>query len=187
MRLHVFQHVPFEGRRRSPAGAANADRALSVTPWFAGAQAPELEEVDGLIVMGGPMNIYEHRACPWLVEEKKFLTRALGALAGRWSEYAWVRNGTQRTCSVARFTRTRCARSAGGPSAGVPPPAPRRAGIFCRRLPRRSTGMATPSASRPVPTGWRRATIASTRPLRGGGWRSACNFTSKPARNRSAH
>jgi GMP synthase-like glutamine amidotransferase len=77
MRLQVFQHVPFEGPAEIARWARERGHALSVTPWFDGATAPELAEVDGLIVMGGPMNIYEHRAFPWLVEEKKFLVRVL--------------------------------------------------------------------------------------------------------------
>jgi GMP synthase-like glutamine amidotransferase len=77
MRLHVFQHVSFEGPAEIARWARERGHTLSVTEWFAGASAPDLDSIDGLIVMGGPMNIYEHRAYPWLVEEKKFLAHAI--------------------------------------------------------------------------------------------------------------
>lgn len=40
---------------------------------------PALEAFDLLIVMGGPMNIYEHEQHPWLVLEKQFIRDALDA------------------------------------------------------------------------------------------------------------
>ena len=77
MRLQVFQHVPFEGPGEIVRWAKERGHLLATTPWFDGAPAPDLNAVDGLIVMGGPMNIYEHRPHPWLRAEKEFLTRAL--------------------------------------------------------------------------------------------------------------
>jgi GMP synthase-like glutamine amidotransferase len=77
MRLQVFQHVAFEGPGEIARWARERGHALATTAWHDGASAPELAEVDGLIVMGGPMNIYEHRTHPWLREEKEFLSRAL--------------------------------------------------------------------------------------------------------------
>jgi len=77
MRLQVFQHVPFEGPAEIARWARERGHSLSVTPWYEGASAPDLAAIDGLIVMGGPMNIYEHRQYPWLRAEKEFLTQAL--------------------------------------------------------------------------------------------------------------
>jgi GMP synthase (glutamine-hydrolysing) len=34
---------------------------------------PEVDEVSFLIIMGGPMNIYEHEKYPWLIKEKRFI------------------------------------------------------------------------------------------------------------------
>jgi GMP synthase-like glutamine amidotransferase len=76
-RLHVFQHVPFEGPGEIARWAREHGHTIATTPWYAGASAPDLNEVDGLVVMGGPMNIYEHRSHPWLIKEKEFLARAL--------------------------------------------------------------------------------------------------------------
>jgi GMP synthase-like glutamine amidotransferase len=77
MRLQVFQHVAFEGPGEIARWARERGQELAMTPWHDGAGAPDLAKVDGLIVMGGPMNIYEHRAHPWLPAEKEFLARAL--------------------------------------------------------------------------------------------------------------
>jgi len=77
MRLHVFQHVPFEGPGEITRWARERGHSLTFTRWFDGAPAPDLATVDGLFVMGGPMNIYEHRQHPWLKTEKDFLARAL--------------------------------------------------------------------------------------------------------------
>ena len=45
-----------------------------------GGELPPLAEVDLLVIMGGPMNIYQHRDHPWLVAEKAHLTEP----RGRW-------------------------------------------------------------------------------------------------------
>ncbi len=77
MRLHVFQHVPFEGPAEIARWARERGHTLTTTAWFASINPPDLAGVDGLIVLGGPMNIYEYRAFPWLPVEKDFLARAL--------------------------------------------------------------------------------------------------------------
>lgn len=40
---------------------------------YRGAALPELAAGDMVAVMGGPMNIYEHDSCPWLIDEKRWL------------------------------------------------------------------------------------------------------------------
>ncbi len=42
--------------------------------WF-----PKLTEFDGLIIMGGPMNVYDEARYPWLNKEKQFITEAIKA------------------------------------------------------------------------------------------------------------
>lgn len=36
-----------------------------------------MDSFDWLIIMGGPMNIYEHKQYPWLVREKQFIKKAV--------------------------------------------------------------------------------------------------------------
>ena len=78
MRLHYIQHAPYE-----PLGAIEdwarrrgfrLSRTLAVT-----AEWPSLDEIDWLVVMGGPMGAYEVGAHPWLVGEKRFIREAIDA------------------------------------------------------------------------------------------------------------
>jgi GMP synthase-like glutamine amidotransferase len=79
MRIQVLQHVSFEG----PAGIADwaGDRGhpLAIAHLYRGDPLPALDAFDRLAVMGGPMGIYDERDYPWLVAEKAFLDRAIGA------------------------------------------------------------------------------------------------------------
>jgi GMP synthase-like glutamine amidotransferase len=79
MRIQVLQHVPFEG----PAGIADwAQRhghPLVIAHLYRGDPLPALDAFDRLVVMGGPMGIYDERGHPWLVSEKAFLAQAIRA------------------------------------------------------------------------------------------------------------
>jgi GMP synthase-like glutamine amidotransferase len=79
MRVHWFQHVEFEGLGLIEPWLRARGHAISVTRWWAGESAPPPPAYDWLIVMGGPMNIYQHRDHPWLVAEKAALATALAA------------------------------------------------------------------------------------------------------------
>ena len=77
MKLHYLQHVPFEGLG-SIASWAKARRAqISRTRLFADEALPSADEIDLLVVMGGPMGVYDEHDYPWLVREKKFLKQAI--------------------------------------------------------------------------------------------------------------
>ena len=77
MNLHYLQHVPFEGLG-SIASWAKARRVqISRTRLFADEALPSADEIDLLVVMGGPMGVYDERDHPWLVREKEFLKQAI--------------------------------------------------------------------------------------------------------------
>lgn len=59
MKIHYFQHVPFEGLASIESWAVNHHHALSATRFYANNCIPHVDDIDWLIVMGGPMNIYE--------------------------------------------------------------------------------------------------------------------------------
>lgn len=79
MQAHIFQHVSFE----SPGSIAtwlNARGAcVSVTHFHADAVLPDLENVDLLIIMGGPMSVNDAGTLPWLATEKHFIAEAIAA------------------------------------------------------------------------------------------------------------
>jgi GMP synthase-like glutamine amidotransferase len=79
MKIHLFQHVPFEGLGKIADWIRERGHELSETHFYRGDQPPAAETYDWLIVMGGPMNIYEHRNHPWLPLEKRAIGEAIAA------------------------------------------------------------------------------------------------------------
>ena len=69
VRVLVVQHVPEEGLGRI------AHPALEVTTRFT--RTDDVDGVDGLVVLGGPMGAYETDAHPRLLEEMRLIERAL--------------------------------------------------------------------------------------------------------------
>ena len=77
MHIHWLKHVPFEGLGMIRTWASQRGHTLSCTRFWAADQLPEPDSMDLLVVMGGPMGVHEERLYPWLVEEKKFIRRAV--------------------------------------------------------------------------------------------------------------
>ena len=51
--------------------------SVSATHLYRNEPLPPDDAFDFLVIMGGPMNIYEHRNHPWLPAEKQFIRRAI--------------------------------------------------------------------------------------------------------------
>ena len=79
MRLRWLQHVPFEGLGCIKEWAEAQDAEISCTRLYAGDPLPDTEIFDWLVVMGGPMGIYDHDEHPWLVAEKDFIRQSIRA------------------------------------------------------------------------------------------------------------
>ncbi len=79
MQLHYLQHVPFEGIGSIQAWADAHGHTVSCTRLFAGEHVPVTTSMDLLVVMGGPMGIYDETEHPWLAEEKAFLKEVIVA------------------------------------------------------------------------------------------------------------
>ena len=77
MRLHYIQHVPFEGIANIQGWAENQGCRISGTHLYRLGKLPSPDDLDWLVVMGGPMNIYEEKEYPWLAAEKKFIGTAI--------------------------------------------------------------------------------------------------------------
>jgi GMP synthase (glutamine-hydrolysing) len=77
MNIHCLRHVPFEGLGSIEKWALRNHHRLTVTRFHEKDPLPEIGSMDWLIVMGGPMNIYEEARYPWLSKEKDFLRRAV--------------------------------------------------------------------------------------------------------------
>jgi GMP synthase (glutamine-hydrolysing) len=79
MRIHYLQHVPFEGLGYIDAWARQQNHDVSATALFGGDPLPALDGFDLLVVMGGPMGVYDTDEYAWLTPEKRFIEQALGA------------------------------------------------------------------------------------------------------------
>lgn len=49
------------------------------TKLYASDQLPNLDEFDFLVIMGGPMAVYDEQSHPWLIEEKQLIQKAIKA------------------------------------------------------------------------------------------------------------
>lgn len=79
MRAHFFQHVPFEGLGSIGPWLEAAGYTLTCTRFYGSAELPDLNAIDALVVMGGPMSVNEGAAFPWLSAEKQFIREAIAA------------------------------------------------------------------------------------------------------------
>ena len=79
MRIHYLQHVPFEGLNGMEPILKKKGHELSSTHLYNNQSLPLVQDIDWLIIMGGPMNIYEEKLYPWLNREKQFIKEAINA------------------------------------------------------------------------------------------------------------
>jgi len=77
MLIHYLQHVAFEDPAFILTWARKNAHGLSRTLLYNNETLPKGDNFDLLVIMGGPMNIYEHEKFPWLAEEKHFIKRAV--------------------------------------------------------------------------------------------------------------
>jgi GMP synthase-like glutamine amidotransferase len=77
MNLHYLQHVQFEGLANIEQWAEANGFSISRTRLYADEALPPAASIDWLVVMGGPMNIYEEDLYPWLAREKNFIREAI--------------------------------------------------------------------------------------------------------------
>lgn len=133
IRLHYLQHVAFEGLGSIGAWAAARQYPVTATRLYKGDRLPEQAAFDCLVIMGGPMNIYEHEAHPWLTAEKLFIEQSLKNMkaivgvclgaqlladvlgqkvyAGRYKEIGWFpiyKTDQARQSPAARFLPDTC-------------------------------------------------------------------------------
>ena len=77
MKVHYFQHVPFEGLGSIEQWLISKAAQISVTKFYENTNLPEIHEIDWLIIMGGPMSVNNEHTYPWLQAEKKFIAESI--------------------------------------------------------------------------------------------------------------
>jgi GMP synthase-like glutamine amidotransferase len=80
MRIHYFQHEPYEGLGMIAEWAAARGHSLTRTAFFEpDAVLPELGDYDALIVMGGSMGVYDIDRYQWITPELAHILAAIDA------------------------------------------------------------------------------------------------------------
>lgn len=79
MKVHWLQHAEHEELGCIAPWLAGRGDTVTHTRPYAGEALPKASGFDALIVMGGPMNVHEHEAHPWLMREKALIRAALAA------------------------------------------------------------------------------------------------------------
>ncbi len=79
MRIHYFQHVPFEGPACIADWAKAQGHEQSFTRWYEHPHPPAPSQTDMLVIMGGPMGVYEEDKYPWLAAEKAYIRSCIDA------------------------------------------------------------------------------------------------------------
>lgn len=77
MRVHCLLHAEHEDTGCIEPWLRARGHAVTIARLHAGEPLPTAADLDWLVVMGGPMNIYEHERHPWLVAEKALIADAI--------------------------------------------------------------------------------------------------------------
>lgn len=77
MNVHVLQHVPFEGLGSIETWLSGRHANLGYTRFYELTRLPELDGLDLVIALGGPMSVNDEEQFPWLQAEKQFLRAAI--------------------------------------------------------------------------------------------------------------
>ncbi|NOY51259.1 MAG: type 1 glutamine amidotransferase [Chlorobi bacterium] len=77
MKIHILQHVSFEPPAYIADWALAKGHELSFTKFHEAFTIPFPEDIDMLIIMGGPMSVSDEDKHSWLIEEKKYLARLI--------------------------------------------------------------------------------------------------------------
>ena len=79
MRVHTLKHVPFEGLGSMLPWFRERGWQVSLTEVYRDEPLPPVDEIDWLVVMGGPMSANDESKLAWLKAEKDFIGQALQA------------------------------------------------------------------------------------------------------------
>jgi len=79
IRVHYLQQNKREDLANIESWLKKRKYKITKTLLYKNQELPALNKFDWLIIMGGPMNIYEEKKYPWLKAEKKFIKKAIKA------------------------------------------------------------------------------------------------------------
>jgi GMP synthase-like glutamine amidotransferase len=73
MKAHCLMNIGFEGPGYIADWMDQRGHSMQVWKLFENLSFPDIEDIDLLVIMGGPMNIYEEERYPFLVAEKELI------------------------------------------------------------------------------------------------------------------
>jgi GMP synthase-like glutamine amidotransferase len=79
MKILSLEHGPVESACRIRDWALDRKHDFAVVRLDLNEPLPALMDFDFLVIMGGGMNIYQHRDYPWLIAEKRLIANAIAA------------------------------------------------------------------------------------------------------------
>jgi GMP synthase-like glutamine amidotransferase len=77
MKLHFLQHVPFEDLGIISVWARENNIPVSRTAFHLDEKLPPINSFDLLVIMGGPMGVYDEDIYGWLRHEKEFINESI--------------------------------------------------------------------------------------------------------------
>lgn len=79
LKIHCFMHVPFEGPGIIEDWIDLKGHHLSFTRFYENETLPAQESVDLLLIMGGPMNVFDYHLHPWMQDEIEWVSTYISA------------------------------------------------------------------------------------------------------------
>jgi GMP synthase-like glutamine amidotransferase len=79
MKILCLKHIAFEGPGTFALWAQARGHELEIVAVYQNKPLPSPETFDALLVMGGPMNVYQDDIYPWLTKEKSYIRSAIAA------------------------------------------------------------------------------------------------------------
>lgn len=77
MRIHVLQHVSYEGPGSIALWAEKHDYPVTYTRFYKGDTLPDEDSFDLLLILGGVMGANDDKKIPWLNAEKQFIANVI--------------------------------------------------------------------------------------------------------------
>jgi GMP synthase-like glutamine amidotransferase len=77
LNIHCLQHVSFEGLGCIENWIQDNGHSLSYTTLYDNPKFPDLDTIDALIILGGPMSVHDEAEFSWLKAEKEFIKFAI--------------------------------------------------------------------------------------------------------------
>ena len=69
MKIHCIMHVPFEGPGKILDWVEEKGHSLEYTRFWQGDTLPDPEKISMLVIMGGPMNVFDYHMHSWMEDE----------------------------------------------------------------------------------------------------------------------